>query len=223
MILTSKETAAVAAGRKRTHRTAAACRWRPGHRLTIREPPRKTGRSVSATNTEANRVYVEITDVEHVPLAALTRDEATAEGFGGARGPLAFKRRWLERHDKAWVAKREATDDGLTDEQVAGRFVDHHEGDPIVVLSWRLAEEPDLYLAQPTRGSGDYTRNPHRAIDPLPVMGPTPERIRLANEDGERRRASFRRDLEAERAARRAQSARTAQRVERGRGWRDAA
>ena len=189
MILPANLAAAVAAGRKTTHRLPS-CPWKPARRVAILSAVREPG--------DEPLCYAHVNTVEHTTLRPLSREQAGAEGFGGVRGPLNFKRYWLEHHDRAWIVSH----DVVTDEMVAERFASHHEGLPVTVLSWALCEAPDLFLAQPTRGSGDYTRNPHRAIDPLPVMGPTSMDIKRAREEGERQRASFRRDLEAERAQR---------------------
>lgn len=189
MILRANLAAAVASGRKTTHRLPS-CTWKPGRRVAILAIDRESG--------DPPACYVQVNAIEHITLWALSREQAAAEGFGGVRGPLAFRRYWLEHHDRVWIASH----DVVTDEMVAARFASHHEGAPVTVLSWAVCEAPDLFLAQPTRGSGDYTRNPNRAIDPLPVMGPSELDVRRAREEGERQRASFRRDLEAERAAR---------------------
>ncbi len=196
----------MAAGRKTTH-YLPPCLWKPGRRAAVLSVDREPG--------DEPLCYVQVHTVVHTTLRPLSREQASAEGFGGVRGPLNFKRYWLEHHDRTWFADRLAF--GLTDELVAERFASHHEGTPVTVLSCSLCEAPDLFLAQPTRGSGDYTRNPHRAIDPLPVMGPSELDIRRSREEGERQRASFRRDLEAERAERK----RNRQRMDRA--YRDAA
>ena len=186
MILPTNQAQATATARKTTHRLRVG-RWTPGKRIPIRDP-------------DELLCHVEITAVHPDVLVDLTREQASAEGFGGIRGPLTFRRAWLQRYDRAWLNKEDRSD-----EDVAQRFNARHAGDPIIILTWQLVEAPDLYLAQPTRGSGDYTSNRHRAIDPLPVMGPTPEMVKKAREEGERQRASFRRDLEAERARQKAQ------------------
>ena len=111
MILPTNLANAVAAGRKTTHRLTR-CSWRPGRRIAILADAREPGTDPLC--------HVEIADVELTTLWALSREQAAAEGFGGVRGPLNFKRYWLNAHDRAWVATH--TGDGLTDEHVADRF-----------------------------------------------------------------------------------------------------
>jgi hypothetical protein len=184
VILPAPLARATAAGRKQTHRRPHDSTMRPGKRLAIR------------ADGELH-CHVEITTIQQTTLTDLTRDQAAQEGFAGARGPLNFRRYWLERYDKQWATREHGSDGGLSDEAVAARFNDRHVGLPITLIEWRVTEDPDLYLAAPgqgdllDKGNRDYTRNQHRAVDPLPVIDPVLQE-RYAREA----EASFKRDLE---------------------------
>jgi uncharacterized protein YhfF len=188
VILPASLARATANGRKTAHRQPPNHTVRPGQRIPIRADGE-------------HHCHIEVLAVHQDTLRDLTREHAAQEGFAGARGPLNFRRYWLERYDKAWSERQHGSDGGLTDEAVAARFNTRHVGLPIVVIEWVLTEPPSKFLAAGSRG-GDYTYTLSRAIDELPVMGPTPAEIKKAREEGEQQRASFRRDLEAERAKR---------------------
>lgn len=191
--LTDKQAGAVASGRKTTHRLQAANRGFPtGDRMTIFD-----GDSIAC--------YVELTGCERGTLCELSRAEAQAEGYGGARGPLMFREGWLRRHDRSWCGLRDATERGLTDEAAAARFLERHTGAPILILTWRLCEEPERFLCRPVPGKqGDYTGSAARSFDPLPVTDPSAADVARAQELGEQQRTSFLRDLRAERSRRKA-------------------
>lgn len=213
MIFTEKAAQAITTGRKTQHRVPTGSRrWTPGKRISIQNE-----------KGEDPICHVEITTIQRGSVLQPDRDIARAEGFDGVRGVLNLKRGWLERHDAQWCKKRKASDEGLTDELVAARF--DRKPIHVDVITWKLCEAPDLYLARPTRGAGDYTRNHHRAIDDLPVIDQvTMERYaKKARELGEKQRTSFKQDLEAERARLAAASPRGIQRIERGRSLRNAA
>ena len=63
-------------------------------------------------------------------------------------------------------------------------------------------EHTPLYLARPGRNQGDYTTVRHRAIDDLEVVPPAQGYVEKARITAAEARASFRRDLEEERARR---------------------
>lgn len=161
MILPKQQANAIATGRKTTHHTM----W---DTLTLGSRQRIAYR-VSKNEIETT-CHIEITAVEKRELRTLDRFESKAEGFDGARGPLNFKRAWLLQHDQNWTLKQEATTNGLTDELVAQRFL-KHTGRTVHVLTLKLAEEPDRYMA-PSSGRqtrNQTTTNPRDAIDELPV------------------------------------------------------
>jgi uncharacterized protein YhfF len=188
VILPTPLARATANGRKTTHRQPPNHTVRPGQRIPIRADGE-------------HHCHIEVLAVHQDTLRDLTREHAAQEGFAGARGPLNFRRYWLERYDKAWSERQHGSDGGLTDEAVAARFNTRHVGLPVVVIEWRVTDAPNRFLAAGSRG-GDYTGIPARAVDPLPVVDPSPADVKRAREQGERQRESFRRDLEAERARR---------------------
>jgi hypothetical protein len=201
LIFPAKQAAAIARGAKTTHRTPPSTVWRPGRTI-----------AVQATVGAEPVCHVRVLSVTEATLNDLTRQEATREGFDGARGPLNFKRAWIEGQDGAWIRRQAATDLGVTDEEVACRFADRWRWAPILVVTLELAEAPSLYLADVRAGGGDYTTSSRRAIDELAC--PSAADAERARAEGERQRASFRADLEAARAERKAA---------RGRAFRDAA
>jgi hypothetical protein len=163
VILSRQQANAIATGRKTTHHTLHDT-LRAGARIpiTVRDKPR-----------EPEIVcYTEITHTEHRTLRDLTRTEAKREGFDGPRGPLTFRKAWLEQHDKVWALQQARTDHGLTDEIIAERFKRYHEGRiPVNVITFRLAEAPDRWMARSSGRltKGQTTSSPRDAIDELPV------------------------------------------------------
>lgn len=220
MILTERLALATARGTKTTHRlpVGTPTTWQR-HRvingekryygpIETREPwkPEVTDHPLHVACREQDEegqprvsAYVKVLDYEETTLKVLTRAEATREGYVG---PLDFRRDWIQRYDKAWARKQ----DELTDEMVTARFNDRHVGTDIYVVHWQVCAAPALCLADPRRGAGDYTHSPSLAIDPLAeVLEVDALRLKKAQLEGEKQRASFRRDLEAERAVRKAQ------------------
>jgi hypothetical protein len=161
VILNRQQAKAIAGQRKTTHHTTHAT-LKTGARIPI---------SVRQPNGTSEIIcHAEITAIEPRQLRDLTRDEARAEGYDGARGPLVFRRAWLQQHDRSWFEAAKLTETGLTDELVARRWR-RHEGTPVHVLELRLAEPPDRWMA---RSSGrltshQTTSDPRSAIDDLPV------------------------------------------------------
>lgn len=156
----------------RQHANAIAKGWKTTHHSMVRALSVGARVPVSVrTPNEAQIVcYVRIAGMEWRGLRDLTRIEAKHEGYDGSRGPLNWRRAWLEEHDKAWAWEQAKTDRGLTDELVAERF-HRHKSKPVHVLTLELVEEPDQWMA---RSSGRLTAhqttgNPHAAIDELPV------------------------------------------------------
>ncbi len=223
MILPQKQAEAVASGRKVTHRIPVG-RMTKGPKAGARFKVAYWTRGEDGKRRTETACWVEITrEPEVVGLTALDRAQAHTEGYAGVRGPLAFQRAYIEAHDRTWLAKREHEGDGsVTDEQVSARFRWFHVDTPVHLLTWRLCEEPDEYMAQ----VGGSTHSPSRSIDGDAPMPPAEYVDRLAKAAEARNaemRASFQRDLETERARRKAQSPRTLKRAERGRSLRRAA
>lgn len=221
MILSQRLAAATAQGRKTTHRVPVGTEstWQRSRTingekryygpLETREPwkPDVTDHPLHIATAEKDaeghpltETYVKVLSYEEAPLTALTRAEAVKEGYVG---PLDFRRDWIKRHDRTWERKQ----DELTDELVTARFTDRHAGTLVYVIRWQVCAAPALCLADPRRGAGDYTYSPSLAIDPLAeVTEVDAQRLKRAQAEGEKQRASFRRDLETERARRRAES-----------------
>jgi hypothetical protein len=160
LILPKQQANAIASGRKTTHHTTNDA-LRVGARFNINY---RDGKQLVKTS------YAQITAREERELRDLSRDEAKREGFAGVRGPLDFKRAWLQANHGAKLARLEQTDAGATDEAVAALYA-AHKGTIIYVLTLALAEEPDQWMA---RSSGrlskhQATSNPRQAIDELPL------------------------------------------------------
>lgn len=181
MILTRQQANAIATGRKTTHHTLHDT-LRTGSRIPIqvRTRPRQTDIVCHA----------QITATEQRPLRDLTRTEAKREGFDGPRGPLHWRKAWLQQHDGAWFSRQELSDTGLTDTAAQDRFQVKHAGQPVTVLTLQIAEEPDRWMA-PSAGKQtkhQTTSNPRQAIDELAV--PPQEYVdMLANRANENRTA----------------------------------
>lgn len=156
MIFSRQYANAIATGRKTKHHTTVRA-WREGSRIPV--------------TVDAEPVcYVQVVNVEERGLRELTRTEAKHEGYDGPRGPLNWRKAWIETHDKTWATKQLRTDEGLTDEAVAIRFK-FYEGTLVHVLTLELVEEPDQWMA---RSSGrltahQATSNPRDAIDDVPL------------------------------------------------------
>jgi hypothetical protein len=142
----------------------------------------------------------------------ITYTEARAEG---CRTTVDWKTQWVRRRDTVWLAREKVDLIAVYDDEVSivnwillKRFDERHAD----ALVWALAFEPVVevprFLADQrikATDDGQYTTSPARAIDPAECVDQaTQERYaKLKHEDGERRRASFRADLEAERQRRR--------------------
>lgn len=196
-------------GTQRTGRSAE--RWaypsepRVGKVFVVKRAVRNgaTGEVVSPA------VHATVVDVRREWLGAITFADAKAEGH---RTTEDFKVAWTRDRDSREVARseawalRELGEDGLR-EALLARFVRHHAAREVWVVSFRLSEGRDRFLAAGSRG-GDYTSTPARALDPdAPVLDEV-ELARYAKKAeaaAEAQRASFRADLERERARREAQ------------------
>lgn len=163
-------------------------------------------REVPATEVKPKipAVHATVVDVRREWLGAITFADAKAEGH---RTTEDFKVAWTRDRDSREVARseawalRELGEDGLR-EALLARFVRHHAAREVWVVSFRLSEGRDRFLAAGSRG-GDYTSTPARALDPdAPVL----DEVELARyaKKAEAHRASFKADLERERAARKA-------------------
>jgi hypothetical protein len=153
LILPKQQANAIASGRKTTHHTTNDA-LRVGARFNISY---REGRTLVKT------CYAQIVAREERELQDLSREEAKREGYDGVRGPLNFRRAWLEVNGRYTVKD-------FTDEAVAELYA-AHVGKIVYVLTLALAEEPDQWMA---RSSGrlskhQATSNPRNAIDELPL------------------------------------------------------
>lgn len=169
MIFSRQQADAIAMGRKTGHHTTTRA-FREGARIPVATRGR-WGEEWRGAKLPAEIIcYVRVTGVERRGLRDLTRAEAAREGYMGPRGPLNWRKAWLEAHDKAWALRQAQTDEGLTDEAVSAHFASY-VGAPVCVLSFELVEEPDRWMA---RSSGwltahQATSNPRDAIDDVPL------------------------------------------------------
>lgn len=195
MILPKQQANAIASGRKTTHHTT--------------NDALKVGAQFNVSYRDGKQLvktcYVRIVAMEERELRDLKRDEAKREGYDGLRGPLNFRRAWLERIGSSLMEPDRETGMGPTDEAVAVRFA-AQTGRIVHVLTLALAEEPDRWMA---RSSGRLTNrqstsNPRDAIDELPLapqafVDAEATRIRSATTSTQ---AQARRDAALERMAR---------------------
>lgn len=152
-------------------------------------------------------VHAQVVDVRREWLGAIDYAGARAEGH---RTTDDFKEAWVRRADRAVVdraerwALREFGEDGLHAALIA-RFVRHHAAVEVWVVTFRISEGRDRFLAAGSRG-GDYTTTPARAMDPdAPCVDEFTQAAyaKRAEADAQMRRASLKVDIENERAKRR--------------------
>jgi uncharacterized protein YhfF len=180
MILNRQQANAIATGRKTTHHILHGS-LQEGARVTIQVRTRPRETEIAC--------YVKLLSVETRPLRDLTMREAKAEGYSGPRGPINWRKAWLQQHDQPWADRQKHSDAGLNETVVRDRFEAQYVGNPVTVLEFELAEPPDRFLA-PTRTGHPYTSDPRRAIDELAVA---PEEFvnQLANKANETRTATL--------------------------------
>lgn len=171
------------------------CPYRAGH-----DYPVQVRREYGISNDGDARI--EVFAVSRQLAGELTFNDARREGF---RTTDEWKVNWIRRYDAAYRRQQAINDylwsTGAVDSIMLERFERCHA----FALVWAIAFKPaqgKRFLARPTRTSGDYVSHPGRAIDPIEcVDAETQEHYAKAKrEDGERRRASFRRDLEEARS-----------------------
>lgn len=153
VILSKQQANAIASGRKTTHHTTNDA-LRVGARFNVNW---RDGKQLVKT------CYAQIVAREERQLRDLSRDEAKREGFPGVRGPLDFRRAWLEANGRYNVKD-------FTDEAIA-KFYASQTGKCVYVLTLQLAEEPDQWMARSTGRLTKHqaTSNPRDAIDELPL------------------------------------------------------
>ena len=214
MIFSPKQARRIAAGRKTQERrpiTRATVRLndgrlvdRPSHYRVGHDYPVRTGHGQSA------ELRIKITAIRFEAVGAITLEDARAEGY---RTTDEFKIAWVRTHDEAWIDRHkvdlaEVFDDddvSVVDWILLERFRRSHAHRRVRVLVFDVLRDLSRYMATQRdilsgRSDGDYTSNPHRAIDDAEC--PSPAYAARAREDGERRRETFRSDLEEERSQR---------------------
>lgn len=146
---------------------------------------------------------IRVTDTHEQWLGQITFTDARREGH---RTTDDFRAAWTTTHDKAWMATILDEDDMARDAAIA-RFNRRHAATRVHVISFELVTDTHLLLADVRRGRGDYTPSPGQTIDRDAecIDTATQERYaKTARERGLETRRSFQRDLEAERARRKA-------------------
>jgi hypothetical protein len=165
-----------------------------------------------------------VTPAVHATITAVRREWLGAIDFAGAkaeghRTTDDFKIAWTRDHDgrevkrgEAW-ALRELGEDGLRVALLA-RFVRHHAAREVWVVTFRLSEGRDRFLAAGSAGDErGYVTSPGMALDPDASVVDEFTQAAFAKK-AEAHRASFKADLERGRAE---------QKAARGRSMRDAA
>ncbi len=221
MIVPKKQANAIADGRATQLRIPAAGRpVKVGHDYPVSYRVHRESGGRAAVRT----CRVKVLAVAQRFAGDLTYEDARREGY---RTTIAAKAAWVRQYDAAWIEAQEVTtcpethtvdvDRWLTDEDLAARFDARHAAKPVQVLAFEvLADEPRFLASQhdvlsgrtaDDEGHGDYTANRGRAIDDLEAIdGLMQERLsKAARELSLEQRKSFQRDLEAERARRKAE------------------
>ena len=212
MIFTPTLARAVADGRKtQTRRIVKGdkpCRYKEGHDYAV-----QPGRGKQAITR------LKVLEVREEPVGQVSHHDAKAEGF---RNTAAFKAYWVRLYDREWAEEHEEETDAVI------RFNARHAHRLVHVIRFELADVP-RYLASQLdvltghTDDGEYTTNRARSIDQLEVIPPFVSDVERARRVGEQQRASFKRDLEVERARRKAATPWGQTRSQRGRSLRDAA
>lgn len=204
MIFTARQARAIIAGRQTQTRipvlTGRACPVKVSHDYPVQV---RRGRRLDTVT----RIMVLGRGQQRAGDVALPG--ARAEG---CRTTNDWRIRWVRWRDRAWIEREKVDLVAVYDDEVSivnwillERFEQRHAD----TMVWAIAFEPVVdaprFLAHPTRTSGDYVATPARAIDPVEAIDETTQEryAKLAREDGQRRRESLQRDIEAERQRRR--------------------
>jgi hypothetical protein len=136
----------------------------------------------------------------------VTFQQARACGF---RTTDDFKAAWVAQWDKTFMKTLVEMDDAQAHEAAVARFERRHAGRRAQAIRFTLAVDTPRFLAdQRVSHGGDddgqYVTTRARAIDDLECIDELMQKryAERAAKEAERQRASFRRDLEAERARR---------------------
>lgn len=176
-----------------------ACPYRAGH-----DYPLRVRRGRGSTGDAESRI--EVLAVSRQLAGEITFADARRGGF---RTTDEWKVQWVRRYDSTYQRQRAVNDYLWSTGAVDAIMLERFEREHAFALVWNVVFKPTegkRFLARPTRTSGDYVSHPGRAIDPIECVDTdTQERYAKATrEDNERRRASFRRDLEEARTQQKA-------------------
>lgn len=208
MIFDARRARAIAAGRV----TVLLLPTRPGRAGAPLAPCRlKVACDVPVTTRGGGApvTAIRVLSARREPLSALTLRLARSAGF---RTTDELREDWIRRHDRAWIARHKIDLAAVFGDDVVPfilreRFARRWHDRLAWVVSFAVVTDPPRFLASQRGrafGDGQYTPIAADAIDPAEAV---PERwldreAQRRAEYGERMRASFRRDLEEERALR---------------------
>lgn len=108
-------------------------------------------------------LHITITHARREPLGAITYTDARHEGH---RTRDEFKIAWVRDHDRTWTNQNPHADN----DDYLVRFDHRHAERMVWAITFTPNHDVDQYMARPTANSGDYTRNPRRAIDDIPTV-----------------------------------------------------
>lgn len=155
------------------------CRYKPGKTYAVQP------------GGQAATFRIQITSVHHALAGDITLKDAIAEGF---KTTDEFKAYWVDRHDKAWLAKERTTtellaemddpDDAVIDvdtflnARTLDRFDTRHATKPVWVITFRLDETPKpRFLA--ARSDELYVTNAAQALQGEPEAVTAEEQKRI--------------------------------------------
>lgn len=188
-------------GLERTGQSASRIVWPfspfKGEVLAVTSLPDPNGREIP------DPIRATVIDVRREPAGAITDADAKREGNINARW---WMQAWVRKHDRAWL-KRELVDraDIFGDDAVAfilcKRFEERWADREVWVMTLEPLPEVPRFMAR----VGGYVTAASMSIEPTAECVDDLYQRRLsekARKDNEARRASFKRDLEVERAKR---------------------
>lgn len=185
----------------KVERGEATLTIRPVNRLA---PKAGARRCVKTSQKSDILCHIIITEVNEQWAGEVTFRQARACGY---RTSDDWKAAFVAVNDKPFMDTVVDMDDTAAREAAIARFERRHAGRRVNVIAFKLEVDPVRFLAQ---GWPDYTGQRHRSIDPdAEVIPPSPARVKRANEEAEKQRASFRKDWEAAHAKRKAERGRS--------------
>lgn len=152
---------------------------------------------------------IKVNEITHAQAGEITYREAKVCGY---KTTDDFKVSWTRAHDRQWVERERVDLVAVYDDNVSivkwillKRFEQHHARTPVWVIRFEVQPDVPRFMAHATRTNGDYVHHPARAIDREECIDEQTNNTyaKASHAEGERMRASFRADLEDERARRR--------------------